>query len=255
MMKKLLLYIVGFLGLCVIGILLFVKDFEVKISEEDAQSAFNAQLDAPPIRRLGVEIEIHSATLDFQPDNTMKFDTEFTADVLGYSSNVNGTFQSGIRYASPKIYLDDISPAEVNISTDEDTRKELAEIKSAAQKFLDRQKNRMGGGEEPPAKTDNSELKKSIERATYAFFEYIPIYDLNNAGYKGSMASLALKDVRFHEDYVLVTLSPKQAMLRILAIISFILLLIGWFAGPSLIQFYLEHVLEKTNSDDSKSPD
>jgi hypothetical protein len=69
------------------------------------------------------------------------------------------------------------------------------------------------------------------------------------------MASLALKDVRFHEDYVLVTLSPKQAMLRILAIISFILLLIGWFAGPSLIQFYLEHVLEKTNSDDSKSPD
>ena len=244
MIKKILLSILGFLALCVIGILVFAKDFEVKITEETAQEAVNAQLGGPPLNRLGVEIDVQSATLDFRSDNTMKFDTEFTTEALGYNNRVKGTFQSGIRYKSPRIYLDKISPSKIEVTTDEETREELNEIKSAARKFLDRQKERINGedGKDVLDKIigeNDGDFQDTLVRASYPFFEFVPIYDLNDAGYKGSLASLALKDVTFHDDYVAVTLSPKKAMLRILAILGTMLLILGYFLGKSLLSTWV----------------
>ena len=58
MLKKVLIGILFILALCAIGIVLFAKDFEVKISEETAQDAINAQIKAGPVKKLGVKIEL-----------------------------------------------------------------------------------------------------------------------------------------------------------------------------------------------------
>ena len=247
MTKKILLGILGFLALCTLGVFVFVKDFEVKITEEVAQAALDQQIGAEPLRSLVTEIKLQTATIDFKTDNTMEIDTKFSAITLGYESQVEGVFKSGIRYRVPKIYLDNIAPMKVDIRTDDETAEELGEIKSAARKFLDRQRARNTGEgnrdtRDDTAKQHEKELQDKAVNAVYGLFEYVPIYDLTNAGYKGSVASLALKDVQFHEDYVAVTLSPRTAILRILAIIGVILLVLGYFAGQTLMSSWFERL-------------
>jgi len=190
MFKKIFLGIIVLLALCVIGILFFVKDFDVKITEEAAQATVNAQLHGPQVKTLGVEIEVESAVIDFRPDNSMKFDTKFMADAFGYRNQVEGKFQSGIRYSAPKIYLNNISPSKIQVLTDDETREELDEIKSAARKFLNRQKERIEdkGGKAVLDKIigeNDAEFQNTLVKASYVFFESVPIYDLNKAGYKG----------------------------------------------------------------------
>ena len=58
-------------------------------------------------------------------------------------------------------------------------------------------------------------LNEIATSVTYKFFETLPIYNLNDAGLKGSVASLALKEVRFNEDAAVITLSPAQAIIKI----------------------------------------
>jgi len=248
MTKKICLGILGLLTLCTLGVFLFVKDFDVKITEETAQAALDEQIGAAPLRSLATEIKLQTATIDFKADNTMEIDTKFSAITLGYESHVEGIFKSGVRYGVPKIYLDNLSPVKIEIRTDEETAEELGEIKSAARKFLNRQRDRISDNGNRKA-LDNivgkneKDLQDKAVKAVYGLFEYVPIYDLNNAGYKGSVASLALKDVRFHEDYVAVTLSPRTAILRILAIIGAICLVLGYFAGQMLMSSWFERLI------------
>ena len=255
MLKKILIGILFILALCAIGIVLFAKDFEVKISEETAQDAINAQIKAGPVKKLGVKIELKTAEVDFRPDNTMKISAEFGTETLGYSHKVDGIFQSGISYRSPRLYLDNISPVKVEVQSDDETKEELGEIKSAARKFLQRQKDRVKSENNKAVLDavigkDLEAFQENIISATYSFFEKIPVYNLKSAGYKGSLASLALKDVRFTDDYAVVTLSPVQALLKILAIIGFLLLVITNFIGPPLIRYWLD---KKTNHDHKSS--
>ena len=255
MLKKVLIGILFILALCAIGIVLFAKDFEVKISEETAQDAINAQIKAGPVKKLGVKIELKTAEVDFRPDNTMKISAEFGTETLGYGHKVDGIFQSGISYRSPRLYLDNISAVKVNVQSDKETKEELGEIKSAARKFLQRQMD-SAKSEDTKAVYDKvigvneDAFQENIVKATYVFFEFIPLYNLNNAGYKGALASLALKDVHFTDDYAVVTLSPVQALLKILAIIGFLLLVITNYIGPLLIRYWLD---KKTNHDDKSS--
>lgn len=248
MTKKILLSILGFLALCTLGVFLFVKDFEVKITEKVAQAALDKQIGAAPLRSLVTEIKLQTATIDFKADNTLEIDTKFSANTLGYESQVEGVFKSGIRYRVPKIYLDNLTPVKIDIRTDDETAEELGELKSAARKFMDRQRARNQGegnrgARDDTAKKHERELQDKAVKAVYSLFEYVPIYDLTNAGYKGSVASLALKDVQFHEDYVAVTLSPRTAILRILAIIGAILLILGYFTGQALIGLGIERLI------------
>ena len=141
MLKKILLGLLAVLVLCGIGIVLFAKDFEVKISEQTAQEAINAQIKAGPVNKLGVKIELKKAEVDFRPDNTMKISADFGTEALGYSHTIDGVFQSGISYRSPSLYLNNISPVKVEVQSDDETKEELSEIKSAARKFLQRQKD------------------------------------------------------------------------------------------------------------------
>ena len=231
MFKRILFVVLALLLLAIVGIFLFAKDFTVQVSEETAQKAIDAQIAKGPIKNLGLEITLKRAKIDFRDDNTTAIITEFDANALGYHGQVKGNFQSGIRYSSPRIYLDNITPVEIDVQSDAETKSELSELKSAARKFLERQKDN--------AKTDDAskvidsiigknseEFQETIVKASYTVFENIPLYNLNNAGYKGSLASLALKDVVFSEDHATITLSPVQALIKILMIIGVILLAI-----------------------------
>ena len=143
----------------------------------------------------------------------------------------------------------------VNVQSDKETKEELGEIKSAARKFLQRQMD-SAKSEDTKAVFDQvigeneDAFQENIVKATYGFFEFIPLYNLNNSGYKGSLASLALKDVHFTDDYAVVTLSPVHALLKILTFIGFLLLVIAYYIGPSLIRYWLD---KKTNRDGKSS--
>ena len=250
MLKKIILGILVFLGLCVVGILLFAKDFEIKISEEMAQDVINAQIEAGPMRSLGMEITLKKAEVDFLADNTMKISADMETNALGYKHQVDGVFQSGISYRSPRLYLDNISPVSINIESDDETKNELDDLKSTARKFLQRQRDnskseRNKGALDIIIGANSGEFQKTITAASYALFENFPIYNLNNAGYKGSLASLALKDVKFSEGYATITLSPVQALLRALAILGLILLVITYFLGKFIIGHWIGKGLDR----------
>lgn len=250
MLKKIILGVLVFLGLCVVGILLFAKDFEIKISEEMAQDAINAQIEAGPIGSFGVEVTLKKAKVDFLADNTMKISADMKTITLGYTHQVDGIFQSGISYRSPRLYLDNISPVKINIESDDETKSELDELKSSTRKFLQRQKDNLKSEQSKETLdkiigANSDEFQKTITATTYALFEKIPVYNLNNAGYKGSLASLALKDVEFSEDYATVTLSPVTALLRVLAILGLILLVLTYFLGQFIIGRWIGKGLDR----------
>ena len=256
MPKKILLGLLAVLVLCGIGIVLFAKDFEVKISEQTAQEAINAQIKAGPVNKLGVKIELKKAEVDFRPDNTMKISADFGTEALGYSHTIDGVFQSGISYRSPSLYLNNISPVKVEVQSDDETKEELSEIKSAARKFLQRQKDRVKSEDNKAVLDavigkDIEAFQDNIVSATYGFFEKIPVYNLNKAGYKGSLASLALKDVRFTDDHAVVTLSPVKALLRILGIIGVILLILTYFIVNAVIGNLFFGILHKDKPSDN----
>ena len=151
----------------------------------------------------------------------MRLDTNLKADAFGYKSAISGQFTSGIRYIAPRLYLNDLQPVDLNIQTGQEEKDELSEIKSATKNFLKRQKDRVAteGAEKLLDKIvgeTDEDFEKTLINVTYWFVETIPLYDLNDAGYKGNLASLALKDIQFHEDHAVITLSPSQAAAKIL---------------------------------------
>lgn len=255
MRKKVILGILLILALCAIGIVLFAKDFEVKISEEMAQKVIDAQIEAGAIQRLGVKIKLETAKVDFRANNTMNIAADLETDAFGYRHTIDGEFQSGISYRSPRLFLDNISPVKVNVQTDEGTNEELGELKTVTRKFLQRQKERVKTEDnkallEKAIGADREAFQENIVNATYKFFETVPIYNLNNAGYKGSLASLALKDVRFTDNHAIITLSPVQALLKTLALIGTILLVLTYFAAPYLLRFGIDKIIaDKKPSD------
>lgn len=254
MFKKIIFGILICLGLCAAGIFLFGKDFEIKVTEEMAQEAINAQIEAGPMRSLGLEITLEKAQVDFRADNMMEISADMETNAFGYKHQIDGTFQSGISYRAPKLYLANISPVEMNITSDDETKSELDELKSTTRKFLQRQKENTKHENNKAAidlliGQNNDEFQKRITAASYALFQRVPIYNLNNAGYKGSLASLALKDVQFSEGYATVTLSPVTALLRLLAILGLTLLVLAWFAGPTLIQYGIGKAISRVVQD------
>jgi len=253
MFKKILFGIIALFLLMIAGVFLFAKDFTVKIPEAKAQEALNEQIARGPIKHLGVEITLQQAKVDFKDDNTTSITASFDTLAFGYASHIDGTFQSGVRYSEPRIYLDNIVPVEIDIQTTEETSNELDELKSAARKFLERQKqstksNKNADTIDKVIGNNDADFQKSIVKGSYAFFEMVPLYNLNNAGYKGSLASLALKDVQFTENYATITLSPVQALVKILTMIGVFLLTILYFGKGILLSMFVDKLNEEKPS-------
>lgn len=240
-MKKIIIVVVAIFVAALAYVLMFVKDVDVEISEVTVQEAVTKQISDGPIKSRGVTLIIKSAEIDFKANNTASVNIDFDADGYGYSGGMAGNFSTGLRYDEPIIYLADLSPVGIEMKLDTETQGKLNDVKNVATDFLKRQRNQMLS-EEAKQSLDNildrnqEKMKNFVISSTYKFFETLPIYDLNDAGLKGSIASLALKDVRFTADAAIVTLSPSMAIIKILSFLFTLILctlfLLAYFGFP-----------------------
>jgi len=218
-------FIAAFLAIVsFLGVIFFAKDFDVEITEQTVQQAIKAKIADGPIESRGVSLTLNNATVDFQSNNTASIVVDFAANGYGYAGRIDGNIATGLRYDAPKIYLADIDPGSLNTEFDPETEGKLNDLKNVASDFLQRQKKEMLS-DEARQSLDNIVGRNEDKMAEYSakavdwFFTTIPVYDLNDAGIAGSLASLALKDVRFTDTAAVVTLSPSQAIFKILSFI------------------------------------
>ena len=236
MFKKIGLLVLIVLGLTILGVFLFAKDVDVKLTEDQVNAAINQKIINGPIRSRGVELTVKSATVDFKANNTAALSIDFLADGFGYKGNMRGDFATGIRYDAPEIFLDNIVPVQMELGVDAETEGKLQDIKNVASDLLERQKRDMLS-DKAKESLDNivgsneDVLKEFAIKATYGFFETLPVYDLNDLGVKGSLASLALKDVSFTEHDAIISLSPVQALIKILSFCAISLLTLWYLLG------------------------
>jgi len=227
-MKKIAILFAVLAAAIFLGGLLFAKDFDIEITEASVQQAIDTKIAEGPVDSRGVTLIINSATVDFKDNNTAKIIVDLGAEGFGYSGRVSGDVASGLRYDAPKIYLADLDPGTLETEFDPETEGKLNDLKNVASDFLARQRDDMLS-EEAKQSLDNIVGRNEEKIAEYSakavdwFFTTIPIYDLNDAGIAGSLASLALRDVRFTENTAIVTLSPAQAIYKILSFIFAVL--------------------------------
>lgn len=236
MLKKTGLALLMLTALGIIGIFFFAKDIDVLISEEQVQAVIDQKIAQGPTRSRGVSLTLKSASVDFKSNDTAEIIADFDADGFGFSGNMNGVFETGLRYEEPEIFLDDIYPVKINMTASEDTNSKLEDVKTVATDFLKRQRKEMLSDEAKESldkiiDRNEDKAKELATKATYSFFESLAIYDLRDAGTAGSLASLALKDVRFDDTNAIVTLSPVKALIKILTFIALFLFGMWSFLG------------------------
>lgn len=250
MIKKIALSLLLLVALAIVAVFLFAKDVDILISEEQVQTAIDKKIAQGPVKSRGIFISLNSASVDFKSNNTAEIIVDFDVEGFGYSSNMAGTFSTGLRYKEPKVFLANIAPIDIKTSADMETEAKLQDVKNVASDFLKRQRKDMLS-DEAKKSLDNIighnvvQVKDLAANATYAFFETLPIYDLREGGAAGSLASLALKDVRFDEQNAIVTLSPVQALIKILTFIALSILTLWSFFGFMLPYRHRESLSEE----------
>ena len=229
-MKKLFKLLAVLFSLAIAGIFLFVEDFEVSLTEAQVQSAIDNKISEGPTKYLGVELTLNQANVDFTADNKARINVNMDVDGLGFSTRISGVLGSGLRYESPNLYLSDLDYSELSFDMSTADSQSLSDLKSVAADFLRRQQED-GSNPNAPSETDyEAQAERYAREAVLWFFKSIPIYDLNDSGAAGSIASLALKDVLFTEDKAIVTLSPRLAVFKILIAIFTAIAFLIWMA-------------------------
>lgn len=246
-MKKIGLILAGIFGALFLATFFFAKDFDVRISEVSAQKLIDDSMTRDTLLSLGVKLDIKAATIDFKANNTAVVNVEFKADGFGFSGEAKGNFGTGIDYREPKFYLANIAPVDMTLNLDADSQGKVDDVKNIAKDFLQRQRDKMLS-DEARKSLDNfvgrneDKVKELAVAATYKFFENLPIYDLNDAGLKGSIAALALKKVTFTETDAIVTLSPSRVIARVLSAVFMFLAIMLYLSGGTLLLLIPEFV-------------
>ncbi len=239
-MKKIALVLVVVFAALFVATFFFGKDFDVRISETSAQKMIDDSMISAPVSSLGVKLDIKSATIDFKANNTASVNVDFKAAGFGYSGVAQGEFATGINYRQPKIYLANLAPVDIVLDLDKATQGKVDDVKHVAKDFVQRQRNKMLS-EEAKHSLDNivgrnqEKIKELAVIAAHKFFENLPIYDLTDAGLKGSIAAMAPKEVRFTETEAIVTLSPSRVVVRVLTAIFTFLAIMLYLSGGALL--------------------
>ena len=241
MLKKILIALAAILAIAMAGIYIFADDFDLTLSEAQVQSAIDQKLAQGDIKHLGMTISPKAAQIDFKADNTAQIAIDFGVSGFGQGANMGGRLTSGLRYESPRRYLGQLDASDLKFKLDADSEQKAGDIKNVATDFLKRKRDEMLSDEAKESfdrliGADDEKVKAASSKAVQWFLSSVPVYDLNDAGYKGSLASLALKDVRFTEDSAIVTLSPRQAVIKILLFLGAVLLSILGFLVYSILQ-------------------
>jgi len=249
MFKKFVAAIIVITLILMGGVFIFAKDYDITLSEIEAQTAIDEYLAANRPESFGVNFTPKNISIDFQANNTAQVKSDMLIDGHGYKGQFDGAFATGMDYRVPRLYLDDLQLIEGGFQADESTQSDLNDLKKSVINIVERKResdaeiNSKIGLERP----SDDFVEDMILKSTKYVFESIPIFDLRASGKTGMAASLALKDVKFTEDAAIITFSPVMALLRILMAIGMICLTITWFAGPSIIGFFIERAVKCKN--------
>ena len=249
MIKKIAAAIIAITLILMGGVLLFVKDVSVTVSEIEAQTAINEYLATNDPKRFGVSMSPKHILIDFQADNSAQVKSVMLIDGHGYTGQFDGAFAAGIDYRDPRLFLDDIQLIEGGFQTDEATQSKLKDIKNSVTDIIEGiRKSDAGFNAQIGVERSSPDfIEDLIIKSTKYVFENIPIFDLETSGKAGKLVSLALKDVKFTEDAAIITFSPVTALLRILMIMGMMCLAIAWFAWASILGFFVEKVANPKN--------
>lgn len=262
MLKKILIALAVIIAIIMAGIYIFAEDFDLTLSEVQAQNAINAKLADGDIKHLGVTLEPNAAQIDFRANNTAQINVDFDVSGFGHGANMSGRLTSGLRYDAPRLYLGQLDASEAKFEMDPNSEQKAGDVRNVATDFLKRQRNEMLSDEAKESfdrliGTNDEKIKAASAKTVQWFLSSVPIYNLNNAGYKGSLASLALKDVRFTEDSAIVTLSPRQAVMKILMFLGALLLgvlgLLSYIGFSSIPDRAMNALIDKATQIDDKT--
>ncbi len=249
MLKKILIALVAIVVIVMAGIYILADDFDLTLSEAEVQTAIDRKLAQGDIKHLGVTLGPNAAQIDFKANNTAQIEVDFDVNGFGHGANMGGRLTSGLAYDSPRLYLGQLDASDITFKLDPDLEQKTGDIKNVATDFFKRKRDEMLSDEAKESfdrliGADDDKVKAASAKAVQWFLSTVPIYDLNDAGYKGSIASLALKDVRFTEDSAIVTLSPRQAVVKILIFLGGLLLVLLGSLIYVWINFMPERVVD-----------
>lgn len=242
MLKKITAAILAITIILMGAIFLLTKDVTITLNEREAQAAIDEYLAANEPESLGVRLYPKTISIDFKADNTAQVKSDMLIDGHGYTGRFEGVFTTGIDYHIPRLYLDELQLIEGGFQADEATRSDLQDFKKSVINMVERKRRqdtetdlKIG-----PDRSSNDFIEDIILKSTKFVFESVPIFDLKTSSKTGMVAGLALKDVKFTEESVIVTFNPLTALLRILSTIGLICLAITWFLGPAIIRLFIE---------------
>ena len=263
MLKKILIALAALVALAMAGIYIFADDFELTLSEAQVQTAIDRKLAQGDIKHLGVTLAPNAAQIDFKANNTAQLAIDFDVSGFGHGANMGGRLTSALRYDSPRLYLGQLDTSDLTFKLDPDLEQKTGDVKNVATDFLKRKRDEMLSDDAKESfdrlvGVNDEKIKAASAKSVQWFLNSVPIYDLNDAGYKGSLASLALKDVRFTEQSAIVTLSPRQAVIKILLFLGALLMgLIGgliYYSIASVPERVIDAVIDKaTQKQDNTS--
>ncbi|MGB6231757.1 MAG: hypothetical protein WBF53_16700 [Litorimonas sp.] len=232
-LSRVLLGLAILFGLALAALYFVMDEVEVRIDQATAQAALDANVSDGPVQRFGATLTPRTLDISFSGDGRVGLAADIDLEGLNRTGRLQGDFQSGIRYSDGRFYLDDIAPVEMNVDLDPDTQGELSDMAQLLRDRLARERNAVADEAAKNAmdrvvSRNEARVKDLGANAVQAFFGSIPLYDLRDAGTAGSVARLALSDVRFEQGVAIVTLSPQLAAARIVSFIGMIALMIAW---------------------------
>lgn len=201
------------------------------------------------IKKIGFNVTINKIDVQLNENNTFNIEFFYVYDGYGVTGNGGGVLNSGIRYDNGKFYADSAQLSDFTISRDKTVKEKNNKIKSKISSFLNKHINNSDdimNQLEVAFQTFKPKIKQHISEKLVATINKTVLYDLNGKDIKQSLAALALKDVHFVQDNVVVTLNPIKfistlglyLIFGILALLSAIALTFAFIKNPSAFVFF-----------------
>lgn len=167
------------------------------------------------ISKLDIDLTVKWATADFRDDNSAKVMFDLSAESRGVSADIAGEADTSIRYNDGSFYLSELNPNDVQVVLGEGTQGKIQDFKDKISDRIDESVHRFF------QKAENQELhalkdkafayvKENATEYATAYIETVPVYSLDRTDPKMLLASMAIEDVAFSEDGVIVTVNPRH---------------------------------------------
>jgi hypothetical protein len=231
------LAVLGLGGYAVLG-----PDIDITVSE--AQANLRLQ-DSLPLTyaKDRVTAVVEKASVDFQSDNRARVTANVDIQGYGFSGVAFADAASGIRYEDGDFYLVDVTLDEVDFRLDDESSQRVADVRAVATSIWNMAKDK--AVEHLPEAGDAIERLKGdavagLSAKTRGMIEdalrTTPVYSLNGKGLKETFAVMALEDVQFTREAVVIRLDPGRAVLKLL---GFLALGVGGVLGAAVMMLPL----------------